>query len=71
MKISIITAVYNNKKYIADCIESVLSQSYPEIEHIVIDGGSTDGTKEILEKYRLKIARFISEPDNGMYDAIK
>jgi len=70
LKISIITAVYNNKNYIADCIESVISQSYQEIEHIVIDGGSTDGTKEILENYRLRVTHYISEPDNGMYDAI-
>jgi len=70
MKISIITAVYNNKNYIAECIGSVLSQNYSEIEHIVIDGGSTDGTKEILENYNSKIAHCISGPDNGMYDAI-
>ncbi len=70
MTISIITAVYNNKNYIADCIESVLLQSYKNIEHIIIDGGSVDGTKEILENYRSKIACYISEPDKGMYDAI-
>jgi glycosyltransferase len=70
VKISIITAVYNNKNLIAECIESILSQTYNNIEHIVIDGGSTDGTKEILEKYQSKIAFYLSEPDNGMYDAI-
>jgi glycosyltransferase involved in cell wall biosynthesis len=70
VKISIITAVYNNKSLIAECIESVLSQSYKNIEHIIIDGGSTDGTKEIILKYQSKIANFVCEPDNGMYDAI-
>jgi glycosyltransferase len=70
MKISIITAVYNNKDYISECVESVLLQTYTDIEYIVIDGGSTDGTKEILEKYRLKIAHYISEADNGMYHAM-
>ena len=70
MKISIITIVYNNRNCIADCIKSVLSQDYADIEHIIIDGGSTDGTQQIIEKYRDKIAFYISEKDNGLYNAL-
>ena len=53
--VSIITVVYNNSKHIRGAIESVLSQDYPRIEHIVIDGGSTDGTKEFLESKGLQV----------------
>lgn len=70
MKISIITIVFNRKNFISDCINSVLTQSYPDIEYIVIDGGSTDGTCEIIEKYRERLAVYISEKDNGPYDAL-
>jgi len=70
MKISIITAVYNNEQTIRYCIESLLAQSHPAIEYIVVDGGSTDGTIEIIKSYAGKISHFISEPDNGLYDAI-
>jgi len=70
MKFSIITAVYNNSRYIKDCIESVLSQSYRPIEYILIDGGSTDGTLEILDKYKTEFSFFLSEPDQGIYDAL-
>lgn len=70
MKISVITAVYNAKDTIVDAIESTLNQSYPNVETIIIDGGSTDGTKEILEKYRNSFSLFISEPDDGIYDAL-
>lgn len=70
MKISIITICYNRASTIADCIESVLCQKYHNIEYIVIDGGSNDGTVEIIEKYRDKLATFISEPDSGMYHAL-
>ncbi|GHA49683.1 glycosyl transferase [Salinimicrobium marinum] len=69
MKISIITIVYNRKHCIADCIQSVLDQTYHNIEHIIIDGGSTDGTQEVIEKYRDKIAFYISEKDEGVFDA--
>ena len=68
--VSIITVVYNNSKYIRAAIESVLSQDYSKIEHIVIDGGSTDGTIEIIEEYGDKISVFLSEPDEGIYDAL-
>ena len=70
MKVSIITIVYNNQTCIADCIESVLAQSYPDIEHIVVDGSSTDGTQQIIEKYRDRLAVYVSEPDKGLYDAL-
>ncbi len=70
MKLSIITAVFNNFKYIGNCIESVLSQTYNPIEYIVIDGGSTDGTLKLIEKYKPQLSYFISEPDGGIYDAL-
>ncbi len=70
MKISIITVVYNNEKFIKNAIESVLNQTYPDIEYIVIDGKSTDRTLEIINQYQDKIDKIISEKDNGMYDAI-
>lgn len=70
MKISIITVCYNSAKTIVDSIMSVLSQDYPDIEYIIIDGGSTDGTIDIINKYSAKITKFISEPDNGIYDAM-
>lgn len=69
-KISVITAVYNNKETIKDAIDSVQSQSYPNVEHIVIDGASSDGTVEIVKSYGDKIDVFISEPDEGIYDAL-
>ena len=68
--VSIITIVYNNAQYIRDSVQSVLSQGYPRLEYIVIDGGSTDGTVEIIEEYRDSISVFISEPDKGLYDAL-
>jgi len=70
MKISIITVVYNNKDTIKDAIESVLNQTYENIEYIIIDGASTDGTVEIIKSYGNKIDKFISEKDNGIYDAM-
>lgn len=70
MLVSIITPVLNSFQTIEECIKSVLSQTYRNIEHIIIDGGSKDGTLEVIEKYRDKIAKIISKPDNSMYDAI-
>ncbi|MGA1846340.1 glycosyltransferase family 2 protein [Deferribacter abyssi] len=70
MKVSIITVVYNNKDTIKDAIESVLSQTYKNIEYIIIDGASTDGTVDIIRNYGDKIDKFISEKDNGIYDAM-
>lgn len=70
MKISIITIVYNNVNTIASCIESVQNQNYKNIEHIVIDGKSTDGTIEVIKSFENDIDVFISEKDNGLYDAL-
>ncbi|RZK42885.1 MAG: glycosyltransferase [Pedobacter sp.] len=70
MKISIITVVYNGEKYLEDCIKSVISQNYPNLEYIIIDGNSTDGSLGIIERYRKNIHRFVSEKDKGMYDAL-
>lgn len=70
MTITIITVVWNNKDTIKDAINSVLSQTYKDIEYIIVDGASTDGTIEIVKSYENKINKFISEPDNGLYDAM-
>jgi glycosyltransferase involved in cell wall biosynthesis len=70
MKISVITAVYNNASTIAAALESTLSQRYENIELIVVDGASTDGTLDVIERYRDRIASFVSEPDKGIYDAL-
>lgn len=64
-----ITAVYNGRQYLAGCLESVLCQDYPNIEHIVLDGGSTDGTIDLLRQYDDRIALWKSERDSGMYSA--
>jgi len=69
-KITVITAVYNNKRFIKDAIESVLSQTYGNIEYIIIDGGSTDGSIEIINQYADRINLIVSEPDKGLYDAL-
>jgi glycosyltransferase involved in cell wall biosynthesis len=70
MKVSVITAVYNNKQYLGDCIESVLAQSFRELEYIIIDGASTDGTLDIIKKYAGRISKWTSGPDSGIYDAL-
>lgn len=70
MKVSIITVTHNSAKYLQECIDSVAGQTYGNIEHIVIDGGSTDGTLDIIKRYDNHIAHWLSEPDKGMYDAI-
>ena len=70
MKVSIITVCFNSAETIEDTIKSVLSQDYNDIEYIVVDGGSTDGTLDIVNRYKNKIAKVISEPDNGIYDAM-
>lgn len=68
--VSIITVCRNAQDTIEETINSVLSQTYPNIEYIVIDGNSTDNTVSVVEKYKKRLACFISEPDNGMYDAM-
>ena len=77
MKISIITITYNSAATLPRALESVRSQTYGDIEHIIIDGASTDGTKELIINYQLSIinsqspkVRWISEPDNGIYNAL-
>ena len=70
LKISIITACYNTADTIERTILSVLEQDYPDVEYILIDGGSTDGTVDIIKKYEDKISYWISQPDNGLYDAL-
>ncbi len=69
LKISIITVCYNSAHTLPDTIRSVAEQDYPEIEHIIVDGGSTDGTVDILEKAP-SVACFVSESDKGIYDAM-
>lgn len=70
MKISIITVCFNSVNTVKDTIESVLSQDYDDVEYIIVDGGSTDGTLNIIEEYIDKVSIFISEPDKGIYDAL-
>ncbi|MDN5869894.1 MAG: glycosyltransferase [Nitrococcus sp.] len=70
MKISIITVCCNSAETIRDTIESVLSQTFPDVEYIIVDGESSDGTLSIVNEYRDRITRVISEPDQGIYDAM-
>jgi len=70
MKISIITSVYNNKETIAEALESVLAQTYDDIEFVVVDGASSDGTVEVIKKYEGQISTFVSERDKGIYDGL-
>lgn len=68
--LSVITVVYNNVDHVERTLLSVLNQTYPHMEYIVIDGASTDGTLQVIEKYKHRIAKLISEPDKGIYDAM-
>jgi glycosyltransferase involved in cell wall biosynthesis len=70
IKTSIITVCLNCAETIEDAVKSILAQDYKDIEYIIVDGGSTDGTSDILKKYSGHIHKYISEPDNGIYDAI-
>ena len=70
MKVSIITVCYNSEKTIEDTIKSIAAQTYKNIEYIIIDGGSKDTTNDIVNKYKDIISIHISEPDNGLYDAM-
>ena len=70
MKISVVTVVRNNVEHIAETIRSVLDQNYPELEYIVIDGASTDGTVDVVRSFGDRIAQFVSEPDRSLYDAM-
>lgn len=69
-KVSIITVTYNCHETIEQTIQNVLKQTYPNLEYIVIDGGSTDGTVEVINKYADRLALWVSEPDKGIYDAM-
>ena len=68
--VTVITVVYNGQEYLEDAIKSVIGQSYPNIEYIVIDGGSTDGTLDIIHQYKKQIDFWVSEKDDGIYDAM-
>lgn len=73
MKVSIITAAWNSGATLRDTLESVLGQTYPDIEHILVDGGSTDRTMELVREYEPRYGgrlRYVSEPDKGVYDAM-
>lgn len=70
MKVTIITVTFNSEKFLEDCIKSVIKQDYEDIEHIIIDGKSNDSTLAIIQKYQDHLAKWISEKDHGMYDAI-
>jgi glycosyltransferase involved in cell wall biosynthesis len=70
MKISIITVVHNNERTIQEAIRSVLAQDHSDVEYLIIDGASTDGTMEAIQPFRDKIAHLISEPDGGIYEAM-
>ncbi|TCD11521.1 glycosyltransferase [Pedobacter frigidisoli] len=69
-KLSVITIVYNNVRDIERTINSIINQTFTSIEYIVIDGKSTDGTFEVIEKYKESISKIVSEPDKGIYDAM-
>jgi glycosyltransferase involved in cell wall biosynthesis len=69
LQISIITPVLNGERYIEQTIQSVIRQDYDDIEYLIVDGGSTDGTLDIIKKYENEIDFWISEPDDGIYDA--
>ena len=70
MKVSIVTACYNSVRTIADSLDSVAGQTYPDIEHIVVDGGSVDGTLDVVEAHRDRVAKIVYGPDRGIYDAL-
>ena len=70
IKVTLITVTLNSQKFLEDAIKSVMAQDYQNIEHIIIDGVSTDGTLAIIEKYKDHIAKWVSEKDYSMYDAI-
>jgi glycosyltransferase involved in cell wall biosynthesis len=70
LRISVVTAVYNARATIGDALDSVAAQTHPNVEHVVVDGGSTDGTLDQIARRRGRISAFVSEPDRGIYDAL-
>ncbi len=69
-RIALVTPVRNSVNYLEQTIRSVLAQNYPNLDYFIVDGGSTDGCVEVIRKYEGQISGWVSEPDNGMYDAI-
>ncbi len=69
-RITLVTPVFNSARYLEQAIQSVISQQYPNLEYFIIDGGSTDGSVEIIRKYERQLSGWTSERDNGMYDAL-
>jgi glycosyltransferase involved in cell wall biosynthesis len=70
IKITIVTVCFNSAATIRDALESVAAQSHKNIEHIIIDGGSTDGTLAVIHEWKKHPVRLVSEPDRGIYDAM-
>lgn len=70
LKISVVTAVYNSEKTVADAINSVASQTYNDVEHVIIEGRSTDGSLDVIQRYKHDRMNVLSEPDDGIYDAL-
>jgi glycosyltransferase len=70
LKVSIVTGTYNSQDYISDCVKSVNTQNYGTIEHIIIDGASKDNTIKIIKSMPNRVSKIISEPDDGIYDAM-
>ena len=70
MKISVVTITYNSRQTVEDTIRSVVAQDYPDLEYIIVDGLSTDGTLAIVDKYKDRISKVVSEKDEGLYDAL-
>jgi glycosyltransferase involved in cell wall biosynthesis len=70
MKITIITVCYNSVTTIENTLKSVAAQTYKNIEYIIVDGNSTDGTLDIIEQYKTMVSKWVSEPDKGLYDAM-
>ena len=70
MKVSVITVCFNSARTLGDTLDSVAAQDHPDIEHLVIDGGSTDGTPEVMCRHGAHVAKYVSEKDRGIYDAM-